>query len=462
MPALSSAIRHGFELGPWKIEPLRGAMTGPNGEGRHLEPKVMDVFVYLAEHANELVTRSELLDSVWSGHVAADELLTGAISNLRLALHEDGDDTQYIETVPKRGYCLIGQVRPLTDIRTEQYVAQSAGAGIHAAGRPARKQTLARVAGIALLFILVVLVAQKVGWLRERSPIAVVPGPITSIAVLPLDNLSGDPEQQYFTDGMTEALIAELGQIKALRVISRTSVMHYKATDKLLPEIAGDLGVDALIEGSVLRAGDEIRITLQLVHGPTDQHLWSRNFHRDLRDILALQREVAQSIAEQIKVSLTPQERSRFADTQIVDPETYMLWLKGNFYLTRMSEESFRYALALYQEAIDREPEYAPAYAGQAMAYANLGSWFASESPHDVIRLAKKAAEQALALDATSAEAHLALGLIRYQFDWDWAGADRAFKLGIAANPANTPGRIDYANFLTAMGRFEESIESVV
>jgi tetratricopeptide (TPR) repeat protein len=156
---------------------------------------------------------------------------------------------------------------------------------------------------------------------------------------------------------------------------------------------------------------------------------------------------------------VTPQEQARLADARIVDPETYTLWLKGNFHLIKADEGSFRKALTLYQQAINRDPDYAPAYAGLAMAYASLGGWFASESPHDVIRQAKKAAEQALALDPALGEAHLALGLIRYQFDWDWAGAERAFKKGIAANPASMAGRIEYANFLTAMGRYDESIE---
>jgi DNA-binding winged helix-turn-helix (wHTH) protein len=225
---LATDLRRGFRLGQWTIEPLRGALIGPNGESQHLEPKVMDVFVYLAKHANELVSRDQLLESVWSKHVAADELLTGAVSDLRRALQDHSDDLKYIETIPKRGYRLIGEVRPL------------------------RRRTISWAVGIALVTTLTVLAVSSIDWRLGDT----VPGPITSIAVLPLDNLSGDPEQAYFTDGMTEVLIAELGQIKALRVISRTSSDQFKDTDKLLPEIAQELGVDILIEGSVLRAGD--------------------------------------------------------------------------------------------------------------------------------------------------------------------------------------------------------------
>jgi TolB-like protein/Tfp pilus assembly protein PilF len=432
---LASDLQQGFRLGPWKIEPLRGALIGADGEAHHLEPKVMDVLLYLAEHANELVSRDELLDSVWSRHVAADELLTGAVSDLRRALQEGQGDLKYIETIPKRGYRLIGEVRRTTSRR---YVSWATGISL--------------VTAAAVITV-------SMGGLQEWWPGDTAPGPIDSIAVLPLENFSGDPEQEYFTDGMTEALIAELGHIKALRVTSRTSVEVYDETDQPLPQIADELGVDALIEGSVLWAGDEVRITVQLLHGPTDQHLWSESFRRPMRDILTLQREVAQNIAREIKVTLSPQEESRFSASRSVDSDTYTLWLKGNFHLAKQNEESFRLALASYQEAIDRDAEFAPAYAGMAMAYIELGGWLASVSPSEVVRFARKAAEQALVLDPSVGDAHLALGRIRALFDWDWAGADRAFEQGIAMQPGDTAGRIEYANFLTAMGRFEESIE---
>ena len=311
----------------------------------------------------------------------------------------------------------------------------------------------------AVAAVVVVAVLGLLGWVGSSFLGTSTSAPIRSIAVLPLDNLSRDPNQEYFTDGMTEALTAELGRIKALRVISRTSAMHYKATDKLLPEIARELKVDALLEGSVLRAGDEVRITLQLVHGPTDRHLWSKTYQRDLQDVLALQGEVARAIAEEMQITLTPQAETQLARARTVDPKAYQLWLKGNFHLGKLNEESFTNALRLFQEAIDQDPSYAAAYAGLAMAYMGLGSWHSSKSPHEVVPLAKAAAERALALDSTVAEAHLVLARIRQLFEWDWAGAELFFKQGIALNPRTTSGRLDYANFLTAMGRFQESIE---
>ncbi|MCH8278842.1 MAG: tetratricopeptide repeat protein, partial [Proteobacteria bacterium] len=282
--------------------------------------------------------------------------------------------------------------------------------------------------------------------------------PEYSIAVLPFDNLSSDPEQEYFVAGMHDALIAELARIGNLMVISRRSTLHYKETKLTVPEIARELNVAMIVEGSVFKSGDQIRIQIQLVGSQPERHLLAQTYDRELSGVLELQAEVTKDIAEKIKVNLTPQEQSRLADARTVDSETYTLWLKGNFHLARLNEESFGSALASYQEAIDRDPNYAPAYAGLAMAYNGLGSWHASGS-HAYARLATKAAERALALDPTLAEAYLALGHIRRLYEWDWAGAERAFKQGMALNPSATPGRIEYANFLTSMGRFEESIE---
>ena len=282
--------------------------------------------------------------------------------------------------------------------------------------------------------------------------------PKNSIAVLPFGNLSSDPEQGYFVAGMHDALIGELARIKNLIVISRTSTLRYQETVLSVLEIARELNVAMIVEGTVFKSGDQIRIQIQLIGAQPERHLLAQSYDRALNDVLKLQREVTQDIAEKIMVNLSPQEQSRLADARSVDPEAYELWLKGNFHLGGLNEESFGKALALFQKAIDRDAGFAPAYAGLAMAYNGLGGWHASGS-HAYARLATKAAERALALDPTLAEAYLALGHIRRLYEWDWAGAERAFKQGMALNPSATPGRIEYANFLTSMGRFEESIE---
>ncbi|MEE8607732.1 MAG: tetratricopeptide repeat protein, partial [Nitrospiraceae bacterium] len=233
---------------------------------------------------------------------------------------------------------------------------------------------------------------------------------------------------------------------------------RYKGTDKSLPEIARELGVDAVIEGTVRRAGNQVRITVQLIEAATDKHLFAESYQRELRDVLALQSSVAQAIAREIKVTVTPEEEARLARARPVDPEAYQLTLKGNFLLEKRTEESFRKAIDNYQQAIEKDPSYAPAYAGLALGYTELGGWHASLPPTAVHATAKEAALKALELDDTLAEAHLALGAIKQLFEWDWAGAGRSFRRGVELNPSSVGPRIFYANYLKAMGRFEESI----
>jgi len=312
-------------------------------------------------------------------------------------------------------------------------------------------------AAIAMIFLLLQKIMAMQGTIE--SPGRIYDPSEHSIAVLPFHNLSSDPEQEYFVDGMHDALIAELARISGLTVISRTSTLRYKATTLTVSKIARELNVAMIVEGSVLKAGDDIRIQVQLIGVQPERHLLAKTYDRQLSSVLKLQSELAQNIAEEIEVELTPQEQSRISKIDEVDPETYTLWLKGKFYLDQLNEKSFRNALSSFEDAIERDPGYASAYAGMAMAYTTLAGWHSSESPHDNARLAKKAAERALQLDPSLGEAYLALGDIRFLFDWDWAGAERAFKQGVSASPGGTNGRISYANFLSAMGRFDESIE---
>ena len=318
------------------------------------------------------------------------------------------------------------------------------------------------LATLAMIILLAGKIVQTQGVTKPVDSVTELPEfdpPEHSIAVLPFDNLSSDPEQEYFVDGMHDALIAELARISGLTVISRTSTLRYKGTTLAVSEIARELNVAMIVEGSVLRAIDDIRIQVQLIGVQPERHLLAKTYDRQFSSVLKLQSEVAQNIAEEIEVELTPQEQSRFSKVGDVDPEAYTLWLKGNFYLGHVDEASFRKALSSFENAIERNPGYASAYAGMAMAYIALASWHASESPYDNARLARKAAERALQLDPSLGEAYFALGKIRFVFDWDWAGTERAFKQGISARPGSALDRVAYANFLTAMGRFDKSIE---
>ncbi len=283
---------------------------------------------------------------------------------------------------------------------------------------------------------------------------------IRSLAVLPLENLSGNPEEEFFADGMTDALITTLAQISAVRVISRTSVMRYKGARKPLPEIARELKVEAVVEGTVVRSGNRVRIAGQLIHARTDTHLWAKNYESDLRDILAVQSDVAQAIAHEIQIKLTPQEQARLAATRPVDPEAYEAFLRGRYYWYKRTPDALQKALECLQRAIARDPTYALAHAGLADAYNSLG-WdlFAVLPPAEAFPKAKAAAEKALELDSNCGEAHAALAWTAAGYNWDWGTAEREFRRGVELKPQYGPAHIWYSHFLKVMGRAEEAFE---
>ncbi len=281
--------------------------------------------------------------------------------------------------------------------------------------------------------------------------------PIDSIAVLPLENLSGDPNQEYFADGVTEALITELSRIGALRVISRTSAMHYKETDKTLPEIARELDVDAVVAGSVLPAGERVRITAQLIGAVPERHLWSDNYDRDFGDILILSSEVAQAIAREIRIALTPEVEARLASVHSVNPEAHDLYLRGKYHYCKATKEGAEKANEYFQQAIKIDPDYARAYAMLALVYEFL--WARGDLPLDEVKAkVETLVKKALEIDDTIAEAHMSLAVIRMRVGWDWVGAEKEFKRAIELNPSLVDARVAYAHHLMAMGRFEESV----
>ena len=338
----------------------------------------------------------------------------------------------------------------------------TAGLALPKRGRPAvplRKRRIVAIVGAAVMLVAAVLIARNVGGLRDRLLGPVGPPRIESLAVLPLENLMGDPQQEYFVDGMTEELIADLSQVSALRVISRTSVMQYKGSKKLMPEIARELKVDGVIEGSVLRSGDQVRITAQLIQAATDTHLWARSYERDLRDVLALQDEVARAIAEEIRVKLTPQEQTLLARGRPVNPETHEAYLKAMFYLYKKTPEGFAKGLALLQQAIEKDPADPLPYAGLALAYPIIYHGpGGTVPPREGFPRARAAALKALELDESSAQAHLALAAIKVYFDWDWAGAEKEFKRALELNPNLPEAHAHYGWYLLLFGRNEEGL----
>jgi len=315
--------------------------------------------------------------------------------------------------------------------------------------------------GLFLVALLVVLVATNAGGLRGRLRGRATGPRIESLAVLPLENLSRDPEQEYFADGMTEALIANLGKIGALRVISRTSVMQYKAVRRPLPEIARELNVDVVVEGSVLRVGDRVRITAQLIHAATDRRLWSEIYERDLRDVLALQSEVAQAIAHGIQIKVAPTEQARLASARPVNRKAYEAYLQGRYYWNKRTEQEVKKGIEHFQKAIDEDPAYAPAYAGLADCYNLLGTvMVGAQPPAETRRQAAAAATKALQIDSSLAEAHASLAYVRH-YDWDWTAAEQGFKRAIDLNPSYATAHLWFAQYLAATGRLEEALAEV-
>jgi TolB-like protein/Tfp pilus assembly protein PilF len=283
------------------------------------------------------------------------------------------------------------------------------------------------------------------------------PREIRSIAVLPLENLSGDPEQEYFADGMTEALITELAQISALKVISRTSTMQYKGARKPLPQIAKELNVDAIVEGSVQRSGGKVGINVQLIYAPTDRHLWAKPYARDLRDVLTLQQEVARAIADEIRVRLTPQERTRLASARVVNREAYEAYLRGRYHATQLTQDGLEKSIELFQKAIEADPNYALAHAALSRSYAELGGVLGFLSPSDYYPKAKASAVKALELDNSLSEAHQSLAEVRLNYEWNWAGGENEIRRALELNPSSADAHTHYGTYLEALGRFEEA-----
>src|SRR5271170_134805 len=315
---------------------------------------------------------------------------------------------------------------------------------------------------ITLTLLLITGVAWRI-WHRSNPPIA-VPGPITavaapeihSLAVLPLKNLSGDPKQEYFADGTTLELITTLTKINNLSVISWTSVRRYKNSTKTLPEIAKELNTDGVIDGSVERVGNRVKITIQLIQGSSDHTLWAQSYNRELRDILSLQEEVAGTIAKEVRVALTPQDRVRLSGARPVDPEAYLLYMRGRSDLQRWTKDTWRMARQSFHQAIEKDPSYAVAYAGLAETYITGDT---SLDPKLSIPLARVAAAKALALDDTVGDAHVASAQVKYQEDWDWNGAEKEFKRAIELNPGDTLAHHLYSHLLLATGRNQESLK---
>lgn len=380
---------------------LRAGELRKQGLRIRLPEQPFQLLAILLEHFGEVVTREDLQKRLWRDGTFVDfeQGLNAAMKRLREALGDSPESPRFIETVARRGYRFVGSL-------------------------------------------------------------AAKPGQVDSLAVLPLENLSGDPEQEFFAEGMTEALITSLAKIGALRVTSRTSAMRYRKTDKSLPQIARELNVDAVVEGTVQRFGERLRISAQLVYAPEDKHLWAESYERDLRDVLALQSEVAQAIAREIRIKLTPVDQARFAEARPVDPDAYEGYLKGRYHWNRRSAEGLGKAIQSFQQAIIIDPTYAAAHAGLADCLCSLGFW-GFVPPEEGCGKAKGLAQKALEIDPSSAEAHASLAFATMFYDYDFVAAEREFERSIDLNPRYATAHLWFGLSLALVARYEEAAAEV-
>ena len=429
-----------------------------NGVRVRLQEQPLQVLDALLAEPGQPVTREALRQRLWSGDtfVDFDNGLNRAINRLRAALGDEAGNPRFIETLERRGYRFIAPVGGLdasAPARPASEPAPPPPAADTVSGRAPGRKAAAWI-GSAVAAGLVLSVAVPALLRRNAGPAD--RAPLRSLAVLPLANLTGDPAQEYFSDGMTDALITNLASLPALHVISRQSVMRYKGSEKSMPEIARELGVEGIVEGSVMRAGGRVRITAQLIHAPTDRHLWARSYDRPVEDVLALQGELSRAIAQEVHITLAAKEARRLTPERAVDPEAYDAYLLGRHHWSQLSEDSLARAITHFQAAVARDPEFALAHTGLAISYAPrlaLGYVPPGEGRAEMTTAARRALE----LDPGLGDARAALAVGR-ALEWDWAGAEAEFRTAVETDPGSTVGHLWYGWYLHALGRFAESV----
>jgi TolB-like protein/DNA-binding winged helix-turn-helix (wHTH) protein/Flp pilus assembly protein TadD len=486
---LTDEALEAVEFGRFRLLPHRRELRA-DGVAIELGSRAVDILIVLIEARGALVTKDEFLSRVWPDTVVEENNLVVQISALRKALGEDRD---FIRTVSGRGYRFVAEIRTSVaatdaEIRVDRGAAAETPQSMPSSnlptavssviGRETEFEEVSRLPASVVDLVdastaprrpsrhliwrlfgsgLVIVVVASFSWLLYSRNQAFPE--IRSIAVLPFDSLSGDASQDYFADGMTDELITDLGQIRTLRVISRTSIMTYKRVRKLLPDIAHELNVEAVVEGTVLRSGERVRITAQLIEVPVERHIWAQSFEGDLQDTLALQNRIARAIAEQIRATVNQQEQEALQNPKVVNPEAYESYLKGRYFWNKRTGDGLRKAIDYFDRAIEEDPKFAKAYTGLADSYALSGDWeYGILSPQDAFPKAKAAATKALALDDHLAEAHTSLAFILDLYAWDWESAEEEYKRAIALYPGYATAHHWFAWHLLVTGRSSEGI----
>jgi len=479
-PAAVARILH---FGVFEVD-LKACELRKHGLRIKLPEQPFQVLVVLLEKPGEIVTREELRNRLWPGDtfVDFDHGLNNAVMRLREVLGDASENPRFVETIPRRGYRFIapvvGSAFPESTADSEPEGGDVAGQGtapkttgaaaLEAASKPAtagseRPVSKTRFAILAAA-ILVAAVLVGAGLIYRNRADANQAGRARnkSLIVLPIENLSGDKDQEYFADGMTDDLIANLAKIRSLRVISRSTAMAYKGTHKPMSQIASELNVDAVFEGTVLRVGDRVRITAELVQVSTDRHLWAETYESPMGDILALQNRVSSAIVNEIRINLTPEDQERLASNPAVAPEGYENYLKGRYYWNKRSDENLTRAIGYFEQATKQDPGYALAYAGLSDCYAIISAEiFGTMAAAEAAPKAKAAALRALEIDPKLSEAETSLATVKFNYDWDWGGAAAGFAKAIQDNPSYATAYQRYSLYLVAMGRPEDSFAQI-
>jgi TolB-like protein/DNA-binding winged helix-turn-helix (wHTH) protein/Tfp pilus assembly protein PilF len=451
-----------------------------------LSEQPFQILAMLVARPGEVVSREVLRERLWPSDtfVDFDHGLNNAVMRLREVLGDSSDHPRFIETLPRRGYRFIAPVEvkgTASENPEHEAVAAEKAAGVPGVsgkngsgnsavelkveqGRHGRRFSFSRIAVLAAAVLAgsALISGITVHYVRGVNASKGKANRSSSLVVLPLENLSGDKEQDYFADGMTDDLIANLAKIHSLRVISRSTAMAYKGTHKPLPQIATELNVDAVVEGTVMRVGNRVRITAELVQVSTDQHLWADTYESPIGDVLALQNRVSSAIVDEIRINLTKEDKERLAQKPSVSPEAYEDYLKGRYYWNRRSGDGFEKAIGYFEEATRKDPQYALAYAGLADCYGIIGATIYGRLPaSEAAPKAKAAAIRALEIDPSLAEAETSLATAKFNYDWDWAGAAEGFKKAMKLDPSYATAYQRYSLYLSAMGKFDDSFEQI-
>ena len=448
--ASQTSPRNVIRFGVYELDVAAGELR-KRGVRLPVQGLPVNILAILAASPGTLVTREELRNQLWPADVFVDfdHSIRNAVARLREVLDDSADHPRYIETLPRRGYRFIADVEAPP---AEEPIAAPAAAPTEmpVAASSIRRRRL--LLAVVLVFVLggVALLGY---WLNQRSKAE----PIRSLAVLPFDNLSGDATQDYLADGVTESLIGRLAAIHNLRVISRTSVMTFKGKRTVVPEIAKALDVDAIVEGSVIREGNHVRVHAQLIRARTDEHFWSESYDRDLGDALSLEADLAQTIALKIAATVSGEENARITAARRVAPEVYESYLKG-LSVRGDNRAAIEQSIGYFEDAIHKDPSFAPAFVGLAKAYSGLGTIFVGGSPRDFRPKVIEAAKKALELDPNLAEAHALLGQV-YQQQWHWSEAESEYRRAIALKPNDAAAVLGLASWLMCQGRIDESLE---